>query len=104
MREIRKTGLVLAVGVGVCVGVAAAPAQARCVIMSAGHNGTDLFNGPGGARKVATNKLYAAIEDFKQSRRLRRIRVGRVRTSCGKWFTKYLLPHRHCRARARVCY
>jgi hypothetical protein len=81
----------------------AGAAHARCQTVTTSHNGTDLFNGPGGAAYVATLKLMDYAEELRVARRAKRVRVGKVRTWCGDWFTKYLLPHRNCKARARVC-
>lgn len=74
----------------------------RCYTFKASHNGTDMFN-PEGAVGTARNKLLYSIEAWKQEKRIKRVRVGRVTTKCGDWYIKYLLPHKTCTARARVC-
>jgi hypothetical protein len=75
----------------------------RCKTITTSHNGTEIFNGPGGAAIVATSKLMAYAEELRIAHKARRVRVGKVRTWCGDWFMKYLLPHRNCKARATVC-
>jgi hypothetical protein len=62
-----------------------------------------MFNPEGGAAGTAKNKLLYSIEAWKQEKRIKRVRIGRVRTKCGEWYMMYLLPHRTCTARARVC-
>lgn len=78
-------------------------AQARCYWFKASHNGTDMFNPDGGAAGTARNKLMYSIEAWKTEKRKKRVRIGRVSTKCGDWYIKYLLPHKTCTARARVC-
>ena len=70
--------------------------------MEASHNGTDMFHETG-AVGAAVNKLLAKVDQLKIEKAPRKVRMGRVRTKCGPWFEKYLLPHRHCVAKARVC-
>lgn len=79
------------------------PAHAACKTMKGTHNGTDMFHETG-ATGAAINKLLTQVEQLKQEKGEKRVRMGRVRTKCGPWFTKYFLPHRHCVATARVCY
>lgn len=79
------------------------PAQARCYTFSQSHNGTDLFNPVGGARTAATKKLLYSIELWQKEKGISKVRIGKVRTSCGEWNLKYLLPHHRCKATARVC-
>lgn len=74
----------------------------RCYTFKASHNGTDAFH-PDGAAGTATDKLMFAINSWKQEKRLKRVRIGKVRTKCGEWYMMYLLPHHTCTARARVC-
>lgn len=81
------------------------PAEARCKEWTASHNGTDLFYpNDGGAAGTAANKLVWQVEQWKKENGIENVRIGKIRTSCGDWFTKYLLPHKHCVAKARVCY
>lgn len=75
----------------------------RCHVFKASHNGTDMFNPDGGAAGTARNKLLYSIDSWKQQPGIKRVRIGKIRTKCGGWYTKYLLPHRTCTARARVC-
>lgn len=75
----------------------------RCNTVTTSHNGTELFNGPGGAAFMATNKLMRHAEQLRIARKARTVRVGKVKTWCGDWFMKYMLPHKHCKARALVC-
>lgn len=88
---------------GLCLSVTAERVHAACKTMEASHNGTDMFHetGAGGA---AINKLLGKVENLKAVKSAKRVQMGRVYTKCGPWFEKYLLPHRHCVARARVCY
>jgi len=80
------------------------PAVARCYTFQESHNGTDLFNPDGGAKTAATIKLNTSIELWQQKKGIKKVRIGRVKTKCGEWYVKYLLPHHTCTARARVCY
>lgn len=99
-----KTAYLLAIVIGVTA--LAAPtdgeARTRCVTMKGTHNGTDMM-GTGGAARTATAKLHDQVDALKKGGATK-VKVGKIRTSCGKWFIKYGLPHRHCRAWARVCY
>lgn len=97
---LKMTGFAVAISAGLLLPVAA---QAACKTMEASHNGTDMFHETG-AVGAAINKLLVKVEKLKVEKAPRRVRMGRVRTKCGPWFTKYLLPHRHCVAKARVCY
>ncbi len=62
-----------------------------------------MFNETG-AVGAAINKLLTKVDRLKIEKAPRRVRMGQVRTKCGPWFIKYLLPHRKCVARVRVCY
>lgn len=99
-----KTAYALAILVG--VSTIAAPsgseARTRCVTITGTHNGTDMM-GTGGATRTATAKLHDQVAALKKGGATK-VKIGKIRTSCGKWFMKYGLPHRHCRASARVCY
>ena len=74
----------------------------RCHIFKASHNGTDAFH-PDGAAGTAKDKLLYAVDAWKQKYRLKRVRIGKIRTKCGEWYIKYFLPHHTCSAKARVC-
>ncbi len=79
------------------------PAEARCKTFKASHNGTDMFYDTG-TEGTAKNKLLWSIEQWQREKGIKRVRIGRVRIKCGEWFVKYLLLHRNCTAKARVCY
>ncbi len=80
-----------------------AKVEAACKTMQASHNGTDMFHETG-AEGAAINQLLAKVDQLKIEKAPRKVRMGRVRAKCGPWFQKYLLPHRHCVAKARVCF
>jgi len=75
----------------------------RCYTFKESHNGTDMFNPDGGAKTAATIKLHTSIELWQQKKGIKKVRIGKVKTKCGEWYVKYLLPHHTCTARARVC-
>ena len=103
MRKVFVASVSAALLVGVFVISATEPAEARrCYTFKASHNGTDMFN-PDGAAGTATNKLHFSIEAWRQEKRIKRVRIGKVRTKCGEWYIMYALPHHTCTARARVC-
>ena len=80
------------------------PAQAhRCTIFKASHNGTDMFYDTGTEGTVKNTLLWYVAQWQKESG-VKRVRIGKLTIKCGDWFVKYLLPHRNCKARARVCY
>ena len=87
----------------VMVAPESAEAHGRCHTFKASHNGTDMFNPNGGAVETAKNKLLDSIEAWRQEKRIKRVRIGRIRTGCGEWYIMYALPHHTCTARARVC-
>lgn len=99
----RLTGVCVYGLVAGVVVLAPGPADAACRTMEASHNGTDMFHETG-AVGAAVNKLVSKVDQLKIEKAPRRVRMGRVSTKCGPWFNKYLLPHRQCVARARVCY
>lgn len=78
-------------------------AQARCKTFKASHNGTDMFYDTG-TEGTVKNKLLSYVDQWQNEKGIKRVRVGRISIKCGDWFVKYLLPHRNCKARARVCY
>ncbi len=79
-------------------------AQARCYTFQESHNGTDLFNPGGGAKVAAKIKLMESIEAWRQKKRLRKPRIGKIKYKCDPWNMDYLLPHHRCYARARACF
>jgi len=78
-------------------------AHARCKTFEASHNGTDMFYDTG-TEGTVKNKLLWYVEQWQNENNIKRVRVGRIRVSCGDWFVKYMLPHRNCKAKSRVCY
>lgn len=78
-------------------------AEARCKTFEASHNGTDMFYDDG-TEGTVKNKLLWYVEQWQRENNVKRVRIGRIRIRCGDWFVKYLLPHRNCKAKARVCY
>jgi len=83
--------------------VAPERAEARCKTFKASHNGTDMFYATG-TEGTVKNKLLFYVDQWQNEKGIKRVRVGKVRIKCGDWFVKYILPHRNCKARARVCY
>lgn len=78
------------------------PASAACRSFEASHNGTNMFH-PTGATGAAINKLMAQVDNWQRQKGYKKVRMTTVRTKCGDWFTKYMLPHRHCVAKTRAC-
>ena len=83
--------------------VTPAPAQARCVNVTQTHNGTDFFYSDG-AEGTAAYKVRLSVEEWQKKTGVKKVRVGKIKTTCGDWFMKYGLPHKHCVAKARVCF
>lgn len=105
MRTHRFSLLLALSGIVLVVAAAAPPAEARCRVWQATHNGSGLFYPrSGGSAGTAVDKLYWQVEQWRKRAGLKGVRIGKATTKCGKSFVKYLLPHRHCTARARVCY
>lgn len=102
MRAIKDILCVLCLAVAVGVAAVPDPAQAACRNFEASHNGTNMFH-PTGAAGAAVNKLMRKVEAWKQERGIKKVRMTKVRTKCGDWFMKYMLPHKHCVAKARAC-
>lgn len=103
MRRRLLLGTAVAAGSAFLVGVIQPqPAQAKCRNFQASHNGTDMFH-PTGAEGAAVNKLMVQVEQWQKANGIKNIRMTRVRTQCGDWFMKYMLPHKHCVAKARAC-
>lgn len=96
-------GIAAAFIAGSALFLPAQPGHARCTMLEASHNGTDMFYDDGAAG-TAENKLLAHVDRLKREKGVKRVRVGRIRTRCGDWFMKYMLPHKTCVAKARVCY
>ncbi|MEM8744270.1 MAG: hypothetical protein AAGF14_06515 [Pseudomonadota bacterium] len=85
------------------ISTSSSPAMAVCRTMQASYNGTDMFHETG-AEGAATNRLLIQIDALRRQKAPKKVRMGRVSVKCGQWFMKYLLPHKHCVAKARVCY
>lgn len=83
--------------------VATGPAQARCRTVTQTHNGTDFFY-PDGAAGTAAHKIRASVKEWQTKTGVKKVKIGKIKTSCGDWFMKYGLPHKHCVAKARVCW
>ena len=75
----------------------------RCLMFKASHNGTDMFYDTG-TEGTVKNKLLLSVEQWKKENGVKRVRIGKLTIKCGDWFMKYLLPHKNCKAKARVCY
>jgi len=103
MRKFHISVFLLTLGMGSIILPSPEPAQARCKQWTTSHNGTDLFYRTG-TEGTVKNKLYWEVEQWSKQKKIKRTRVGKIKITCGKWFMKYLLPHRQCIARARVCY
>lgn len=103
MPALRIVFLTLAFSVAAGTVMTPDPAEARCRWFKATHNGTDMFYDDGAAG-TAEWKLMSSIDQWKASKGIKRVRVRKAKTSCGDWFIKYMLPHKHCVAKARVCY
>jgi len=95
--------MALASGVAATVMVDAKPAEAGCRWFKATHNGTDFFYSDGAAG-TAEFKVKSMIDSWTAQRGIRRKKIYMAKTKCGDWFIKYALPHKHCIAKAKVCY
>ena len=67
------------------------------------HNGTDFFYSDGAAG-TAEYKVRLSVEKWQEKTGVKKVKIGKIKTTCGDWFIKYGLPHKHCIAKARVCY
>lgn len=83
--------------------MAAATVQAKCVNVIQTHNGTDFFYSDG-AEGTAAYKVRLSVEEWQKKTGVKKVKIGKIKTTCGDWFIKYGLPHKHCVAKARVCY
>lgn len=92
-----------AVGIVMTIGLTSGPAHAKCKNFEGYHNGTNLFHETG-AKGAAINHLLTQVEQWKRDNGITKVRMSRVKTHCGKPFTKYLLTHIRCTAKARVCH
>lgn len=103
MHAWRGVFVVFAIGIVAIVLMMPEPAEARCRWFKATHNGTDFFY-PDGAAGTAEFKVKSMIDSWTAQRGIRRKKIYMARTKCGDWFVKYMLPHKHCIAKAKVCY
>lgn len=103
MRTIRNAVTVILTVVVLASITISEPAEARCRTVTQSHNGTDLFYSDGAAG-TAAYKVRLAVEEWQKKRGIKKVRIGKINVSCGDWFMKYGLPHKHCLAKARVCY
>ena len=95
----------LSLAAAITVGLNPSPSEAACRTWTATHNGTNLFYpNDGGPAGTAANKLMWQVEQWRKEKGIKRVKIGKIRTQCGEWFMKYLLPHKHCVAKANVCY
>ena len=85
------------------ISVMPVPALAKCKNFEGYHNGTNMFHETG-ALGAAINHLLSQIAIWKREADIEKVRMGKMKTHCGEPFTKYLLTHVRCTAKARVCY
>jgi hypothetical protein len=105
MRNHQFLSLLALSGIALVMAAAAPPAEARCRVWQTTHNGSGLFYPrSSGSAGTAIDKLYWQVEQWRKRAGFDGVRIGKATTKCGESFVKYLVPHRHCRARARVCY
>jgi len=103
MRAVRVVFLILTIAFVVGSVMTPEPAEARCRWFKATHNGTDFFYADGAAG-TAEWKAKSMITQWTAAKGIKRYRIRLSTTKCGDWFMKYGLPHKHCIAKARVCY
>lgn len=102
-RTFPKAAMVFSALVLLATVLVPATAEARCRNVTQTHNGTNFFYADGAAG-TAAYKVRLAVEDWQKKTGVKKVRIGKIKTSCGKWFIKYGLPHQHCVAKARFCY
>jgi len=104
MMRIRYVAIVSAaiLAAGITMAAPGSAEAKRCYMFKASHNGTDAFH-PEGAVGTAKDKLVYAVASWKQEKRFKRVRIGKIKSSCSEWYIKYFLPHRTCTVKARVC-
>ena len=103
MRRVRGLSAVPAMGFMAAAMVVPEPAEAACRWFKATHNGTDFFYSDGAAG-TAEFKVKSMIDSWTAQRGIKRKKIYMAKTKCGDWFIKYMLPHKHCIAKAKVCY
>lgn len=82
---------------------ASVPVQAKCVTVTQTHNGADFFYSDGAAG-TAEYKVQLSVQEWQKKTGVKKIKISKISTKCGDWFIKFGLPHKHCIAKARVCY
>jgi hypothetical protein len=100
---VRYAVKILIAGMIVSVVLFPEPAQAKCVNVTQTHNGTDFFYSDG-AEGTAAYKVRLSVEEWQKKTGVKKVKIGKIKTTCGDWFIKYGLPHKHCVAKAQVCY
>lgn len=103
MRAVRVFFLFLAVTLVSGFSLPFDRAEAACRWFKATHNGTDMFYADGAAG-TAEFKVKSMIDSWTASKGIRRKKIYMAKTKCGDWFIKYMLPHKHCIAKAKVCF
>jgi hypothetical protein len=58
----------------------------------------------GRRRGTAAYKVRLSVEEWQKKTGVKKVKIGKIKTSCGDWFIKYGLPHKTCVAKARVCW
>jgi hypothetical protein len=103
MRLLHYAVKTLIAGMIVSVVLFLEPALAKCVTVTQTHNGTDFFYSDG-AEGTAAYKVRLSVEEWQKKTGVKKVKIGKIKTTCGDWFIKYGLPHKHCVAKAQVCY
>ncbi len=103
MQILRNAMRTFSVAILLVLFMASAPVQAKCVNVTQTHNGTDFFYSDG-AEGTAAYKVRLSVEEWQKKSGVKKVKIGKIKTTCGDWFIKYGLPHKHCVAKARVCY
>ena len=105
MRTFLTVAGIATMGLVVVAAATSDPAEARCRVWEATHNGSGLFYPrSGGSAGTAIDKLNWQVEQWRKRVGLEGVTIGKAATWCDKSRIKYFLPHSHCVARARVCY
>lgn len=95
-------------GLLLCAVLAIAPVKRAeayfCEMLETSHNGTQFFNGREGPVMLAERKLTRQAEAIMYGTGAMDYQIYPQGEWCSGWFMKYLLPHKHCRVRAVVCF
>ena len=103
MKRKCAAGAIFAVVLAAGIGALPELVQAKCKNFEGYHNGTNVIHETG-AQGAAINHLLSQIAIWKREKGISKVRMGKMKTRCGKPFTKYLLTHSRCTAKARICY